>query len=98
MNSWFTIDRYSHGCSGVPYKSKLCAIRGDSWSVWTDKRVRSMFNNGQGTMEDFRRYCKNNNCTAVLEDDFWKIAKPLGVEWRHGAERFINETIEKCKW
>lgn len=95
---WFTIDKYDHGCSGLPYKNKLGAIKGDSWQVWTDERVRKQFNFGQGSMKDFERYCKNNNCTPVMQGNFWKIAEPLGPEWRFNAEKFIEETINRCKW
>lgn len=90
---FFTIDHYDHGCTGLPYKSKLAAIKSDSWQVWTDERIRSQFNLGQGTMADFFRYCKNNNCTPVLEEDFWRIAAPLGESWRYNAQLFINEII-----
>lgn len=95
---WFTIDRYDHGCTGLAFKNPLAAIQSDAWQVWTDERVRKQFNFGNGTMKDFERYCKNNMCTAVMEGNFWKIAEPLGEEWRRGAERFIEETINKMNW
>lgn len=95
---WFTIDKYNHGCSGQPYKNKLEAIKGDSWCVWTEGRVRKQFNFGQGTMDDYKQYCKNNNCVTVSENAFWKIAEPLGGSWRDDAEKFIKETINRCKW
>ena len=95
---WFTIYKYNHGCCGVPYKSKLEAIKDDRWGMWTDERVRKQFNLGQGTMKDFERYCRNNNFIPVTEEEFWKIAAPLGEEWMHSAEKFINETIERCGW
>lgn len=36
------------------------AIKDGYFSIWTDERIRSAFNLGHGTKEDFNRYKENN--------------------------------------
>ena len=95
---WFTIDRYDRGCCGRKYARIIDALKDGSWSIWTEKKVRQMFNLGNGTMKDYERYVRNNNCEPVHEQGFWQLAEPLGSEWRAEAERYIEETIKKTNW
>lgn len=94
---WFTINKYDHGCCGREYPSKLDAIKDGAWSPWTEERVRRAHNLGRGTMKDHEWHNKLNHKVVVSKEEFWRIAEPLGEEWRREAEEFIKDLLTELQ-
>lgn len=48
------------------------AIKGGYFTTWDADRIRRAFNNGHGTLQDFKRYRKDNSpkyCTIIEISD-----------------------------
>lgn len=69
----FTIDSFTGGISGRRYKSINEAIQDGGYSVWC--------NFGNGTEKDFKRYCKDNKCKIISENEFYSL--PLNEQKTH---------------
>lgn len=63
----FSINSFSNGLTGRPYNSIKDAIKDSSYSVW----CKLAFSFGNGTEKDFKRYCKDNKCKIVSENEFY---------------------------
>ena len=44
------------------------AIAAGWFTIWTPERIKGAFNFGHGTMEDFKRYKKNNACNCIIKE------------------------------
>jgi hypothetical protein len=71
----FTIDSFSGGISGRRYKSINEAIQDGGYSVWCNEKIKLAFNFGNGTEKDFKRYCKDNKCKIISENEFFFAVK-----------------------
>lgn len=86
----FTINSFSHGLTGRPYNSIKDAIQdGDSYSVWCNEKIKKAFSFGNGTEKDFERYCKDNKCKIVSENELYSL--PLKEQETH--IQFIREQL-----
>lgn len=66
---------YSHncGCTGVRYKSKGEAIRDGSYMPYDERRIKSGFNFGYGTIQDLKRFARFNNAEILNSSEFYGI-------------------------
>lgn len=64
----FSIDSFSNGITGRPYKSINEAIQYGGYSVWCNEKIKLAFSFGNGTEKDFKRYCKDNKCKIFTEN------------------------------
>lgn len=85
----FTIDSFSGGISGRPYKSIKDAIQDGGYSVWCNEKIKKAFSFGNGTEKDFKRYCKDNLCKIISESEFYSL--PLKEQRTH--IQFIREQL-----
>ena len=65
----FAIDSFSNGLTGRSYNSIKDAIQDSSYSVWCNQKIKLAFSFGNGTEKDFKRYCKDNRCKIVSENN-----------------------------
>lgn len=84
----FTIDSFSGGISGRPYKSIKDAIQDGGYSVWCNEKIKKAFSFGNGTEKDFKRYCK-----IISESDFYKELHSLPLEEQRTHIQFIREQL-----
>lgn len=89
----FTIDSFSGGISGRPYKSIKDAIRDGGYSVWCNEKIKKAFSFGNGTEKDFKRYCKDNLCNIISESDFYKELHSLPLKEQRTHIQFIREQL-----
>lgn len=89
----FTIDSFSGGLSGRPYKSTKDAIRDGGYSVWCAEKIKLAFSFGEGTEKDFERYCKDNKCKILNENRFYKELYSLPWNEQKAHIRFIKEQL-----
>lgn len=61
----FTINSFSNGM----YNSIKDAIQDGGYSVWCNEKIKKAFSFGNGTEKDFERYCKDNKCKIVSENE-----------------------------
>lgn len=54
----FTINSFSHGISGRPYKSINEAIQDGGYSVWCNKKIKLAFSFGNGTEKEQETHIK----------------------------------------
>lgn len=87
----FTIDSFSNGISGRPYKSINEAIQDGGYSVL----VKLAFSFGNGTEKDFKRYCKDNKCRIVSENEFYKELYSLPLNEQKTHIQFIREQLNR---
>lgn len=85
----FAIDSFSNGLTGRPYNSIKDAIQDSSYSVWCNQKIKLAFSFGNGTEKDFKRYCKDNRCKIVSENEFYSL--PLNEQETH--VKFIREQL-----
>lgn len=85
----FTIDSFSGGISGRPYKSIKDAIQDGGYSVW----IKKAFSFGNGTEKDFKRYCKDNKCKIISENEFYKELYSLPLNEQETHVKFIREQL-----
>lgn len=52
----FSIDSFSNGITGRPYKSINEAIQDGSYSVWCNEKIKLAFSFGNGTEKDFNTH------------------------------------------
>lgn len=71
------ISTYSNGVVGRKYGSTLEAVKDGGYSVWNKAKIKSMFNFGNGTMDDLRRFLKNNYETIIPTPIFLGILETL---------------------
>lgn len=91
----FTINSFSHGLTGRPYKSIKDAIQGDGYSVWCNEKIKKAFSFGNGTEKDFKRYCKDNKCKIVSENEFYKELYSLPFNEQETHIQFIREQLNR---
>lgn len=89
----FTIDSFSGGLSGRPYKSIKDAIRDGGYSVWCAEKIKLAFSFGEGTEKDFERYCKDNKCRILNENEFHKGLCSLPRDEQRMHIKFIKEQL-----
>lgn len=87
----FTIDSFSGGVSGRPYNSINEAIKDGGYSVWCNEKIKLAFSFGNGTEKDFKRYCKDNKCKIISENEFYSL--PLNEQKTH--IQFIHEQLNR---
>lgn len=90
----FTINSFSHGLTGRPYNSIKDAIQdGGSYSVWCNEKIKLAFSFGDGTEKDFKRYCKDNKCNVISENEFYKELYSLPLNEQETHIQFIREQL-----
>lgn len=89
----FSIDSFSNGVSGRPYKSINEAIQDGGYSVWCNEKIKLAFSFGNGTEKDFERYCKDNHCKIISESDFYKEIHSLPLNEQITHIQFIREQL-----
>lgn len=89
----FTINSFSNGISGRPYNSIKDAIQDDGYSVWCNEKIKKAFSFGNGTEKDFERYCKDNKCKIVSENEFYKELYSLPLNEQETHIQFIREQL-----
>ena len=67
------IDTYSHGLRGRKYENNLDAIKDGGYSVWDDARIKKTFNFGNGSMDDLKRFIKDNKMKIIPTETFFSI-------------------------
>lgn len=87
----FTIDSFSGGLSGRPYNSIKDAIQDGGYSVWCNQKIKKAFSFGNGTEKDFKRYCKDNKCKIISENEFYSL--PFNEQKTH--IQFIHEQLNR---
>ena len=48
-------------------KSKQCNLKNGLYNVWDMERIKKAFNNGNGTLKDFKAYMENNKQYAYFK-------------------------------
>ena len=89
----FTINSFSHGLTGRPYKSINEAIQDGGYSVWCNEKIKLAFSFGNGTEKYFKRYCKDNKCRIVSENEFYKELYSLPLNEQETHIQFIREQL-----
>ena len=89
----FTIDSFSGGISGRPYKSIKDAIQDGGSSVWCNEKIKKAFSFVNGTEKDFKRYCKDNKCKIISENEFYKELYSLPLNEQETHMSFIREQL-----
>ena len=89
----FSIDSFSNGISGRPYKSINEAIQDGGYSVLCNEKIKLAFSFGNGTEKDFKRYCKDNKCKIISENEFYKELYSLPLNEQETHIRFIREQL-----
>lgn len=87
----FSIDSFSNGLSNRRYKSINEAIQYGGYSVWCNEKIKLAFSFGNGTEKDFKRYCKDNKCKIISENEFYSL--PLNEQKTH--IQFIHEQLNR---
>lgn len=91
----FTIDSFSGGLSGRPYNSIKDAIQDGGYSVWCNEKIKKAFSFGNGTEKDFKRYCKDNKCNVISENEFYKELHSLPLNEQKTHIQFIREQLNR---
>lgn len=92
-NVLFAVNSHTHGLSGRKYKNAKEAIFDDSWQPWDDARIKRAFNLGNGTMTDFKRFCRNNKIWVLPSDKFMPILTQTSASYQNLAHAFIKEIL-----
>ena len=48
-------------------KSKQCNFKNGLYNVWDIEHIKKVFNNGNGSISDFKKYVNNNKSLAYFE-------------------------------
>lgn len=72
-NVLFVVDGYTNGIAGRKYKNVTEAIHDGSYMPWDERRIKSGFSFGNGTIDDLKKFCKDNKATILKSDEFFKI-------------------------
>ena len=89
----FAIDGFSNKLSGRSYKSVKDAIKDGGYSVWCNEKIKLAFSFGNGTEKDFKRYCKDNKCKIISENEFYKELYSLPFYEQRIHVQFIREQL-----
>lgn len=89
----FTINSFSNCLTGRPYNSIKDAIQDGSYSVWCNEKIKLAFSFGNGTEKDFKRYCKDNKCKIISENEFYKELYSLPLNEQKTHIQFIREQL-----
>lgn len=89
----FSINNFSNGLTGTPYKSIKDAIIDGGYSVWSDQKIKQAFNFGNGNRKDFEEFCKNNKCKIISENEFYKGLYSLPLNEQKTHIQFIREQL-----
>lgn len=89
MEKLILIDSFNHGCCGRKYKNFVEAIRDDGYSVYTERKIKEGFNFRNGTINDLKRFAKNNHCTIMKWSEFKKVLEELPEKERIVHKQFI---------
>lgn len=89
MERLILIDTFNHGCCGIKYKNLVEAILDDGYSVYTERKIKTAFNFCNGTINDLKRFAKNNHCTIMKWSEFKKVLEELPEKKRIVHEQFI---------
>ena len=92
-NVLFAVDSHTNGIAGRKYKNAKEAIFDDSWQPWDDARIKRAFNFGNGTMADFKRFCKDNHIWVLPASKFMPILKQTAKSYQEVAHSFIREIL-----
>lgn len=57
------------------------------------KKIKLAFSFGNGTEKDFERYCKDNKCKIISENDFYKEIHSLPFNEQITHIQFIREQL-----
>lgn len=93
-NVLFVVDSRTNGIYGRKYKNAAEAIAHGSYSPWDNNKIKRAFQFGNGTMKDFRRYCKDNLAKVLTAGDFFKILNRFSVDERAKHMKFIDEVLQ----
>lgn len=91
LNAIFVIPSYTHGIVGRKYKNIREAIVDGFYSPYNELRIKRAFNFGNGTMEDLKRFAKNNYEKIIPAEKFYKIVDSLPDAEEHYA--FVNKLL-----
>lgn len=94
----FTINSFSNGLTGRPYNSIKDAIQYGGYSVWCNEKIKKAFSFGNGTEKDFERYCKDNKCKIVSENEFYKELYSLPLNEQETHIQFIREQLNRYNY
>lgn len=89
MERFILIDSFNHGCCGRIYKNFVEAILDDGYSVFTERKIKECFNFHNGTINDLKRFAKDNHSTIMNWDEFQSILREIPDEKRSVHEQFI---------
>lgn len=89
MEKLILIHTFNHGCIGRRYKNFLEAIRDDGYSVFTERKIKECFNLHNGTINDLKRFAKDNHFTIMKWSELKKVLEELPEKDRIVHEQFI---------
>jgi hypothetical protein len=89
MERFILIYTFNHGCCGGRYKNFVEAVLDGGYSVYTERTIKEGFNFRNGTMNDLKRFAKDNYCTIMKWSEFEKILETLPEKERIVHEQFI---------
>lgn len=89
----FAVNSHTNGLAGRKYKNAKEAIFDDSWQPWDDARIKRAFNYGNGTMKDFKRFCKSNKIWILKSEKFMQILSQTSSSYQKKAHAFICEIL-----
>lgn len=92
-NVLFAVDSHTNGIAGRKYKNAKEAIFDDSWQPWDDARIKRAFSFGNGTMADFKRFCKDNLIWILPASKFMPILEQTTQSYQEAAHSFIREIL-----
>ena len=88
----YTIDTYNHGRCGRKHKNMQEAIVQGSWDVWPEQRIKLGFNFAKGTMQDLKRFCKDNFSKIYNENEFMALLETVPEDSKRQSIEFIKQT------
>lgn len=63
------------------------------YSVLCNEKIKKAFSFGNGTEKDFKRYCKDNKCNVISENEFYKELHSLPLNEQETHIQFIREQL-----
>jgi hypothetical protein len=63
--------------AGRKIKNNRDAIESDSFDIYDEERIRRCFNFGNGTMDDLKRFIKDNKMKVIPTTEFFEIVDSL---------------------
>ena len=79
----FAIPSYTHGLVGRKYKNLREAIEDGFYLPWDEERIRCGFKAGNGTVNDLKRFCKDNEETILSASEFFNILEYVNNKQMH---------------